>query len=76
MTHESLFDPSAALAVLDVIADRSKADLMPNVEKAWDAAWIACLTSCARWTDEAEERFAEVLTELGRKIRPEPAVPQ
>ena len=70
MSYIGLFEVSAALAVLDIMADRVRADSMPSAEDAWEAAWIACLTNSARWADEAEVRFSDVLTELGRRVRP------
>ena len=70
MTYIGFFEVSAALAVLDIMADRARADSMPSAEEAWEAAWIACLTNSARWADEAEARFSDVLTDLGRRVRP------
>ena len=58
------FDTSAALAILDRILDRDEAVALNSVASAWEAAWIACLTSSATWTSVAEEEFGHVVIEL------------
>ena len=59
-----LFDPSAALAVLDRMVDREEAVVLHSVASAWEAAWIACLTNSATWTSVAQDEFADVVVEL------------
>ena len=58
------FDTSAALAILDRIVDREEAVVLHSVDSAWEAAWIACLTSSATWMAVAEDEFAHVVVEL------------
>ena len=58
------FDTSAALTFLDRIVDREEAVVLHSVTSAWEAAWIACLTSSATWRSIAEDEFAHVVVEL------------
>ena len=67
------FDTSAALTVLDGLMSRDETSLLPSAGAAWEAAWIACLTSNPRWAVTAEQEFGDVLTELHGviwKVRP------
>ena len=58
------FDTSAALAILDRIVDRDEAVVLHSVPSAWEAAWIACLTSSPTWSSVAEDEFGHVVVEL------------
>ena len=71
MTHSDLFDTSAALMVLDVISSDIDLVRLPSLDTSWEIVWIACLTSSHRWARDAEQKFADVLTELGLLIRPD-----
>ncbi len=66
------FEPSAALAVLDVIMDQRLALRLPSAADAWESAWIACVTGRPIWTTVAQQRFAQVLTELAGVVRSVP----
>ena len=58
------FDTSAALTVIDGLLSRDVESFLPSAGAAWEAAWIACLTSSPRWAVTAEQEFGDVLTEL------------
>jgi hypothetical protein len=59
-----LFDTSAALTVLDAFVGRPESDCLSAAASAWEAAWIACLTSSPAWAVISADEFASVVIEL------------